>query len=91
MEAGAKISGVRAQWIFRGIDFSDAEHHVLEVYDKAIAMEMILNNRTLTAQEAHQFGLVNRVVSVADYLNEALKLAEEVAGRAPLALMPPRR
>jgi enoyl-CoA hydratase len=31
---------------------------------KAIAMEMILNNRTLTAQEAHQFGLVNRVVPV---------------------------
>ena len=31
---------------------------------KAIAMEMILNNRTLTAQEAYQFGLVNRVVPV---------------------------
>ncbi len=53
---------------------------------KAIAMEMVLNNRTLTAQEAFQFGLVNRVVPVADYLNEALKLAEEIAGRAPLAV-----
>ena len=28
-----------SQWIFSGIDFSDAGHHVLEVYDKAIAME----------------------------------------------------
>ncbi len=28
-----------SQWIFSGIDFSDDKHHVLEVYDKAIAME----------------------------------------------------
>lgn len=53
---------------------------------KAIAMEMILNNRTLSAQEAHQFGLVNRVVPVQEYLNEALKLADEIASRAPLAV-----
>lgn len=53
---------------------------------KAIAMEMILNNRTLTAQEALHFGLVNRVVGVEQYLDEALKLAAEIAGRAPLAV-----
>ena len=53
---------------------------------KAIAMEMVVNNRTLSAQEAYQFGLVNRVVPVSDYLNEALKLAEEIASRAPLAV-----
>ena len=53
---------------------------------KAIAMEMILNNRTLSAQEALQYGLVNRVVPVGDYLNEALKLADEIASRAPLAV-----
>jgi enoyl-CoA hydratase len=52
---------------------------------KAIAMEMILNNRTLTAQEAYQFGMVNRVVPVQGYLDEAIKLAEEIASRAPLA------
>jgi enoyl-CoA hydratase/carnithine racemase len=28
---------------------------------KAIAMEMVLNNRTLSAAEALQYGLVNRV------------------------------
>ncbi len=53
---------------------------------KAIAMEMVLNNRTLTAQEALQFGLVNRVVPVERYLDEALSLAGEIAGRAPLAV-----
>lgn len=53
---------------------------------KALAMEMVLNNRTLTAQEAQQFGLVNRVVPVERYLEEALQLAAEIAARAPLAL-----
>jgi len=53
---------------------------------KAVAMEMILNDRRLTAQEAYQFGLVNRVVPVEEYLEEALKLAQEIAGRAPLAV-----
>jgi glutamate synthase (NADPH/NADH) small chain len=28
-----------ARWIFRGIDFQDAERHVLAVYDQAITME----------------------------------------------------
>ncbi len=53
---------------------------------KALAMEMILNNRTLSAAEALQFGLINRVVPLDAYLDEALKLAEEVASRAPLAV-----
>lgn len=53
---------------------------------KALAMEMIINNRTLSAQDALQYGLVNRVVPVSDYLGEALKLAEEIASRAPLAV-----
>lgn len=53
---------------------------------KAVAMEMIINNRTLTAQEAYQFGLVNRVVPLTGYLDEALILAEEIASQAPLAV-----
>lgn len=53
---------------------------------KALAMEMILNNRTLSAHEALQYGLVNHVVPVSDHLNTALKLAEEIASRAPLAV-----
>ena len=53
---------------------------------KAIAMEMVLNNRTLSAEEALQYGLVNRVVPVERYLDEALELASEIATRAPLAI-----
>lgn len=53
---------------------------------KNLAMEMVINNRTLTAAEALQFGLVNRVVPVDRYLDEAVELAEEIAARAPLAV-----
>lgn len=53
---------------------------------KALAMEMVLNNRALTAEEALQFGLVNRVVPVERYLEEALGLAAEIASRAPMAV-----
>jgi enoyl-CoA hydratase len=53
---------------------------------KAIAMEMILNDRRLTAQEAYQWGLVNRVVPVGSYLDEALRLGNEIAARAPVAV-----
>ena len=54
---------------------------------KAIAMEMVLNNRTLSADEALTFGLVNRVVPPDRTLQEALSLAESIANRAPLAVM----
>ncbi|MBZ0320853.1 MAG: enoyl-CoA hydratase/isomerase family protein [Anaerolineae bacterium] len=53
---------------------------------KALAMEMVLNNRWLEAQEAYQFGLVNRVVAPETYLDEALKLARDIAARAPVAI-----
>ena len=52
---------------------------------KAIAMEMVLNARLLTADEAARFGLVNRVTPVEVYLDEALALAQSIAERAPLA------
>jgi enoyl-CoA hydratase len=53
---------------------------------KAVAMEMVLNNRTLSAQEALTFGLINRVVPPEACLDEALRLAGEIAARAPLAV-----
>ncbi len=54
---------------------------------KALTMEMVLNNRTLTAAEALHFGLVNRVVPVELVLKEGLALATEIAARAPLAVI----
>ena len=53
---------------------------------KTLAMEMVLNGRFLSAEEAQQHGLVNHVVPVELYLDEAIKLAAEIAERAPVAL-----
>jgi len=53
---------------------------------KALAMEIVLNNRTLTAREAQDRGLVNQVHAVDAYLAAAIKLGNEIAARAPLAV-----
>ncbi len=53
---------------------------------KHLAMEMVINNRTLSAAEAYQFGMVNRLVPVGKCLEQAVALAGEIAGRAPLAV-----
>lgn len=53
---------------------------------KAVAMEMVLNGRMLSAQEAKQFGLANRVAPVDSYLVQAIELAAEIAARAPIAV-----
>lgn len=53
---------------------------------KTIAMEMVLNGRLISAQEAAHYGLVNRVFPVELYLEEAIKLAQQIAERAPVAV-----
>lgn len=53
---------------------------------KALAMEIVLNGRFLSAQEAQQYGLVNRVVPVELCLEEAVKLGQQIAERAPVAI-----
>lgn len=53
---------------------------------KALAMEMILNNRTLRAEEALSFGLINHVYPVDQYLDQTIQLAREIGERAPLAV-----
>jgi enoyl-CoA hydratase len=53
---------------------------------KSKAMAMVLTGRNLSAREAEIAGLVARVVPVEQYLVEALALAREIAGKAPLAV-----
>jgi enoyl-CoA hydratase len=52
---------------------------------KALAMEVVLAGRLLTAREALHHGLVNKVVPVEVYLEEALRLARTVAEKGPIA------
>jgi enoyl-CoA hydratase len=53
---------------------------------KALTMEMVLNDRRLTAAEALQYGLVNHVYPLETYLEESIKLAASIAARAPIAV-----
>jgi enoyl-CoA hydratase len=52
---------------------------------KAKAMEMVLTGNFMSADEAEKHGLINRVVPVELYLEEAFKLAGEVAQMSPVA------
>jgi len=49
------------------------------------AMEMILTGQHITAREAEKHGLVNRVVPVESYYQEAKKLARQIADKGPIA------
>jgi enoyl-CoA hydratase len=53
---------------------------------KAKAMELVLTGRFLSAEEAHFYGLVNKVVPVEMYLKEAESLASEIAQLSPVAV-----
>jgi enoyl-CoA hydratase/carnithine racemase len=53
---------------------------------KGVALEMLLSGRHLTAAEALQIGLLNRVVPAGSVLSDAKALAAELALKAPLAV-----
>jgi enoyl-CoA hydratase len=52
---------------------------------KAKAMELVLTGKFLSAQEALFYGLINRIVPVELYLQEAVQLATEIAQMSPVA------
>jgi enoyl-CoA hydratase len=52
---------------------------------KALAMDMILSGRRLTADEALAAGLVARVVAREAWLEEAKRVAREIAAKGPVA------
>jgi len=52
---------------------------------KARAMEMILTGKFITAQEAFNYGLINKIVPVELYLEEATALARKIASMSPVA------
>jgi enoyl-CoA hydratase len=49
------------------------------------AMEMILTGQPIAAREAEKHGLVNRVVPIEAYLDEARKLAMQIAQKGPVS------
>ncbi|GJM29350.1 MAG: enoyl-CoA hydratase [Cyclobacteriaceae bacterium] len=57
-----------------------------KVIGKARAMEMVLTGKFISAEEALNYGLINKVVPVESYLGEALKLGKTIAEMSPIAV-----
>ena len=53
---------------------------------KALAMEIMLTDRKLSAQEALHLGLVNRVAPLDEYMDVAIELAGKAARRSQVAV-----
>ncbi len=53
---------------------------------QSLALEMMLAGRTLSAEEALQHGLVNRITDQSELIMEAESLAGEISKLAPLAI-----
>jgi enoyl-CoA hydratase len=53
---------------------------------KAVAMDMVLTGRRLSAREAFDAGLVARVVAREAWLEEAKRVAREIAAKSPVAV-----
>ena len=57
----------------------------------AFAMEMLLTGRAVTAEEAHRWGLINRVVDDGAALAEARAIADLIAANGPIAVQAIKR
>jgi enoyl-CoA hydratase/carnithine racemase len=57
----------------------------------ATAAELVFTGRTLLAEEAHQLGLVSRVVDNEDLVAVTASLAAEIVANAPLAVQAAKR
>jgi enoyl-CoA hydratase len=53
---------------------------------KVRAMEMVLTGKFIDAEEALNYGLINKIVPVDFYLEEAFKLALQIAEMSPIAV-----
>ena len=53
---------------------------------KALAMEIMLTDRKLSADEALHYGLVNRVASLDEYMDLAISIAQKVGRRSQVAI-----
>lgn len=57
-----------------------------KIVGKAKAMEMLLAGEPISAEEALQYQLINKVVPVEIYFEEAMKLAQKIAQQPPLSV-----
>lgn len=59
---------------------------LVQLIGKGRAMELLMTGNMIDAKTAHQYGLVNHVVSVEELLPKAKQLLELITSKAPLAI-----
>ena len=68
-----------------GFPFDGGTQRLPRVVGPAMALDMLLTGRAVSASEALQLGLVNKVATAPDVGEATRKLAEEIAEGAPVA------
>jgi len=72
--------------VFVGVLADAAAFRLPRRLPMAVAMEMLLTGRRLSAAEAMRWGLVNRVAAAAQLMDSARAMAADIVNAAPLAV-----
>jgi len=84
---GAREAKYGANFVRLGIGPGMAISYLLpRLVGVARASELLLTGRLVDGAEAEALGILNRAVAAADVLPQAMELANEIAGAAPLAV-----
>ncbi|RQT14946.1 enoyl-CoA hydratase/isomerase family protein [Burkholderia contaminans] len=73
-EINAGIASITGPWIMK------------EILGMSRTVELTLTGRMLTAAECHQIGILHHLVDRKDVMSKSLDIANELAGKAPLAM-----
>jgi enoyl-CoA hydratase len=87
--AGAKLGVAEAKWGLFPLGGSTVRLRRQIPY--TMAMDLLLTGRHITADEALRIGLIGRIVPDGQALEEARKVAEQIAANGPLAVQAIKR
>jgi 2-(1,2-epoxy-1,2-dihydrophenyl)acetyl-CoA isomerase len=92
LRVGCPNTAFRSMFIERSLS-PDAgmTYFLTRILGYSRAADLVFTSRTVTADEALALGLLNRVVADGDVLEEAVRLAEQIAIWPPLALRATKR
>jgi len=81
--SGAARFGITEAKVGRGFPWAAPLIHMIP---QKVMAEILMTGNFLSARRAYEIGFVNRIAEPAETLNEATKLAREIAANAPLTV-----